>query len=260
MGRIDGEIRAGGFTRRDVLRAFGAFATVMLLREAAVAAPARRMAATDWIARQDEAARALAAGRLAPRAWMAEVERLAAEVDVAELLASVNRARIAAAGRGAANDPAKRHVKFLDPATGEPRKLAYGAALFDFEPRNVITPHAHRHMASAHLVVDGRVRVRNYDRVRDDGDAIVIRPTRDAVFGIGAVSTMSSERDNVHWFVPQRGRATTFDVVISDLDAGEPSYEIRALDPLAATPLADGALRTPVIGFADASKKYTADV
>ena len=260
MSRFDGNSRAGGFTRRDLLRAFGAFATVALLREAALAVPARRMAATDWIARQDEAARALASGQLAPREWMADVERLAAEVDVAELMASVNLARITAAGRGAANDPAKRHVRFLDASTGEPRALAYGAALFDFEPRNVITPHAHRHMASAHLVVDGRVRVRNYDRVRDDGDAIVIAPTRDAVFGVGQVSTMSSARDNVHWFVPHGGRATTFDVVISDLDAGRPSYEIEALDPLAATRLDDGTLRAPVIGFAEASKKYTADV
>jgi quercetin dioxygenase-like cupin family protein len=260
MSRFDGEMQAGGFTRRDVLRAFGAFATVALLGEVRAAAPARRMAATDWIAWQDEAARALAAGKMTPLAWMAEVERLAAEVDVAELMASVNRARITAAGRGATNDPAKRHVRFIDAATGEPRALAYGAALFDFEPANVITPHAHRHMASAHLVVDGRLRVRNYDRVRDDGDAIVIRPTRDAMFSVGAVSTMTSARDNVHWFVPHGGRATTFDVIISDLDAGEPSYEIRALDPLAATRLDDGSLRTPVIGFGEASKKYTASI
>ena len=114
MGRFDGNSRAAGFTRRDLLRAFGAFATVALLREAAGAAPARRMAATDWIARQDEAARALAAGQIAPRAWMAEVERLAAEVDVAELMASVNRARITAGGRGS---PTARRCSISSRAT-----------------------------------------------------------------------------------------------------------------------------------------------
>jgi hypothetical protein len=34
--------------------------------------------------------------------------------------------------------------------------LAYGAALFGFEPNNVITPHGRRHMASAHMVASRR--------------------------------------------------------------------------------------------------------
>ena len=253
-------IHGSGLTRREWLGALAGFATYALLREVRAAVPQRRSTVEAWIVRQDEAARALAAGRITPRAWMDEIEHLAAEIDVAELMATVNRSRLTAAGAGGTNDPKKRHVRFLDDATGEPRQLAYGAALFDFEPRNVITPHGHRHMVSAHLVVDGRLRVRNYDRVRDDGDAMVIRPTRDYVAHVGMISTMSSERDNIHWFVPQGGRAATFDVVISDLDPGQPSYDIKAIDPLRGERLADGTIRAPIIGFDDASARYTSEV
>jgi hypothetical protein len=174
-------------------------------------------------------------------------------------MALVRRSRIVPAGAASHNDPQKRFVRFLDDA-GEPRRLAYGAALFDFAPGNVITPHGHRHMVSAHLVTEGRLRVRNFDRLRDEDGGIVIRPTRDYVAGAGQVSTMCSERDNIHWFVPVGGPAATFDVIISGIDPGKPEYEILAVDPLRARPLPDGSLHAPVIGFEESSRRYTAGV
>lgn len=251
-----------GITRRTQLQAFlPAFAVAALLdATSALAKPARRGAGpARWVDRQQEMALAMAAGEMAPLSWMREVEALAAEVDLAELMALVNRSRITAASGPYHNDPRKRFVRFVD-ESGAPRQLAFGAALFDFEPHNVITPHGHRHMASAHLVVDGRFRVRNYDRLGDEGQAIVIRPTRDYVAGVGAVSTMTSARDNIHWFVPQGGRATTFDVVLSGLDPGEADYEIRAVDPLGGRLLQDGSIVAPIMDFAASSARYTADV
>jgi hypothetical protein len=248
-----------GLSRRETLTAFlPAFMVFALLGEARAQGGAG--SAERWIAAQDEIARALSEGQITPLAWQADVERLAREVDVAELMATVNLSRLTPAPMGSHNDPAKRFVRFVDDS-GEPRRLAYGAALFDFQPRNVITPHGHRHMVSAHLVVAGAFRVRNYDRVGDEEGAMVIRPTRDYVARLGEVSTMSSQRDNIHWFVPHgRAPATTFDVVISDLDRGQPSYEIRAIDPLAGRTRPDGAIVAPIIGFAESARRYTADV
>jgi hypothetical protein len=54
------------------------------------------------------------------------------------------------------------------PADDErPVWLGYGLALFDFEPASVITPHAPRCMASAHMVVDGLVRVMDLYSAKD---------------------------------------------------------------------------------------------
>jgi hypothetical protein len=249
-----------GLTRREQLTGFlSGFAAYALLAESARAAPGVRTPPTRWIERQDEIARALAAGRMTPLAWMTEVERLAGETDVAELMATVRRGQITPAPAGSHNDPKKRWVRFVD-AAGEPRRLAYGAALFDFAPHNVITPHGHRHMVSAHLVVAGRFRIRNFDRLRDEGQAMVIRPTRDYVAGIGALSAMSSARDNIHWFTPQGGPASTFDVVISGLDPGQDDYEIRAIDPLGGRRLKDGSILAPIIPFDRAAARYTAKV
>ena len=115
-------------------------------------------------------------------------------------------------------------------------------------------------MVSAHLVVEGAFRVRNYDRVRDEADAIVIRPSVDATIEIGDVSTISPDRDNIHWFVPRGGRAATFDVIISGLDEGQPSFDIEAVDPVRGQVLADGAIRAPIVSFEESSRFYTRDV
>ena len=245
-------------TRREGLATIlSSFAVYALVGEARAASS--RGGVARWIDEQQTLASDLAAGRIEGPAWSAGVERLSAQVDMEELWAEIARARVTRGGKGSANDPAKRHVRFLDP-DGTPRQLSYGVALFDFEPGNVITPHGHRHMVSAHMVVKGALRVRNFDRVGDEPGAMLIRPTRDYVATVGDVSTMCTERDNIHWFVPQGGPATTFDVVISGLDRGAPDYDIKAVDPVRGERLADGLIRAPIIGFDDASRFYTAAV
>ncbi|HEX8639709.1 MAG TPA: hypothetical protein VF704_00990 [Allosphingosinicella sp.] len=246
--------------RREFLGHFlASFVVVALVREARAAAPAAQGGAARWIAGQQDIAEGLAAGRISGLQWALEVERLGAEVDLGELMALVRRSELIPAGPAAHNDPQKRFVRFLD-GRGERRRLAYGAALFDFAPGNVITPHGHRHMVSAHMVVAGRFRVRNFDRLGDEGEAMRLRPTRDYTAELGQVSTMCSERDNIHWFVPMGGPATTFDVVVSGLDAGAPDHLIQAVDPVRAERHPDGTLLAPIIGFEEASRRYSAEI
>ena len=217
------------------------------------------MTSRDWIERQGELARALRNGEITPLAWMTEVERLASEIEVEQLIAEIERAQVIERAILPTNDPRKSSIRFLDDA-GEPRRLEYAAALFDFEPHNVITPHGHKHMVSSHLVVEGAFRVRNFDRLRDEDGAMIIRPTRDYVATTGELSAMSPDRDNVHWFVPDGGPATTFDVIISGIDPGEDEYLIEAIDPIAGEVLADGSIRAPKIDFLTSSERYPASV
>lgn len=246
--------------RRDfLLGSLAAFASYALLAELApFAAPlSRRLTATRWIARQDELARALSSGTLSQIAWHDEIAVLARDVDVGQLMNEVGRARVSDAGAPFGHDPQKRNVRFLDD-TGAPRTLTYGAALFVFHTGNVITPHAHKHMASAHMVVEGKVRIRTFDRVADDGTALIVRPTGDRIADIGEAAAMTSARDNAHWFVAASDRAMTFDVIIDSLDPGAESYLIQPFDPLGGEHLADGTIRAPLLSFDESMKRYDA--
>ena len=246
-------------SRRDVigqtLLAFPAYALLGALGAAA----ATMRDARGWIEQQQEIALALSRGEIRPSQWQDDVASLAREVELPKLMEEVGRADIKLGGPGLATDPVKRTIWFRNEA-GDHRKLRYAAALFTFAPGNVITPHGHRHMVSAHLVVEGAFRLRNFDRVRDEAGAIVIRPTVDATIAVGDISTMSLERNNIHWFVPLAERAATFDFIVDGLDAGAPRYEIAAVDPVRGEPLSDGTIRAPILSFEESSRFYTREI
>ena len=249
-----------GLSRRTVASGgLAALTSYLLLSGVAQAAPRRPFAARRWIERQGELARTLKRGELKPAAWMREVESLASEIDIAQLMAELDKAQVTQLAQPTTNDPRKSTIRFLD-ASGNPRKLGFGSALFDFAPENVITPHGHRNMVSSHLVVEGNFRVRNFDRLRDEDGAMIIRPTRDYKAGVGKLSAMSSDRDNIHWFVPQGGGAKTFDVIISGIDEALPPYEIEAIDPLGGKLRSDGTIKAAKMSFEAASRKYTSAI
>lgn len=241
-----------------VLGAFPAYALLGECRPARADADSQ-LPVARWIDRHQELALSLARGEITPTQWQAGVEALASEIDLEQLMAEIGRAVVRPAPMGTEHDPEKRSVTFLDEA-GARRRLRYAAALFGFERHHVITPHGHRNMVSAHLVVAGAFRVRNFDRVADEEGAIVIRPTRDSTLRMGEVSIMSPDRDNIHWFVPLADRGATFDIIIDGIRPGADRFVIQAIDPVHGDRRADGTIRAPVIDFATASQLYTPNV
>ncbi|MCC7272905.1 MAG: hypothetical protein IT561_09560, partial [Alphaproteobacteria bacterium] len=73
--------------------------------------------------------------------------------------------------------------------------------LFNLEPHEVHPPHGHHNIVSTQVVLAGRVRCREYDRVaRLDADTLLLRPRFDGWLEVGdAMRTTEVER-NVHWF------------------------------------------------------------
>lgn len=245
-------------SRRSLLRNCTSFLVYALVAELAHARPASQaLPARRWLGLQRDLAGALAGGRISPADWHRDVNALSQQVDLESLAYELRRARINDAGVPFGHDPQKRFVTIL----GEdevPVKLGYGLALFDFGPDSVITPHAHRYMASAHMVIDGRVRLRTFDRVRDEDNFLVLRPTRDVVAEPGHAAAMTSSNDNVHWFAPRSSRAMTIDVIIDGLNKGKDRYLIEPVDPLRGRELPDGTLRAPLISFEQSMQRYRA--
>ena len=128
--------------------------------------------------------------------------------------------------------------------------------LFQFDRTSVITPHGHRGMQSAHLVVQGNLRARTYDRVGELPGALVLRPAADRRQDAGEVSSIGPARENVHWFVPLGERAATFDVLVTGLEPGGPDDQVQPVDPLGGTDLGDGTLRAPLLHFEESARRY----
>ncbi|HEY1334644.1 MAG TPA: hypothetical protein VGF31_10340 [Myxococcaceae bacterium] len=236
--------------RRDLLGAFTAYA---LLAEISSARAGRSTSSTRaWLDRQDELARALASGALGSEAWRREVEALGREADVERLVAE---ALPSSAARALPTDPARRVLRWPGP-DGRPRQQRYAVVLFRFDRGNVITPHGHRGMQSAHLVVEGSLRARTYDRLGETPGALLLRRAGDRRIDPGDVSSIGPARENVHWFVPLGERAATFDVLVTGLEPGGPDFQVQPVDPLGGTDLGDGTLRAPLLGFEESARRY----
>lgn len=245
--------------RSLIVSSLAAFGVYALVHEAALADTATGVTVRRWIDTQQQLAQALAGGTIGGQTWHDEVNALAKRVDVEQLVAEIGRARIEAVAPPSTHDPQKRFVTFLG-ADGSPLSLAYGVATFTFDAKSVITPHAHQHMASAHMVIDGKVRIRTFDRVADEPGTIVIRPTRDEISAPGGAAAMTTAKDNVHWFTPVGSHATTLDVIVDGLDRGQPDYVITPVDPLRGTHRPDGTIAAPILSFDESSRLYTASM
>lgn len=232
-------------TRREVM---ALLAQVIASRQLLAGNASRRI--DDWVRAHDDLARKLHAKTIGGRQWQRGVEELSSSIELGEILRGIDFAKLERDFRFTSDGGTKQVLRVSD------QRLMFGAAIFGLEKNKAITPHGHRHMVSAHLVLSGKLHVRNFDRIADEETHLILRPTVDATIAPGACSTMSTERNNVHWFVAQTPRAFTLDAVVSDLTEGAPSYAIDLVDPRGGSRLANGDLRAPRIAWKDSVRLY----
>jgi hypothetical protein len=109
------------------------------------------------------------------------------------------------------------------------------------------------------MVIEGKVRIRTFDRVGERDGAIIIRSTADHIGEVGAAAAMTTAKDNIHWFTPATSRAVTFDVIIDGLEPGEDRYLIQPIDPLRGHGQSDGTIVAPILSFQESMRRYSAN-
>lgn len=201
----------------------------------------------------DRPTSALRGGVLTDADWRVALDEILGEIELADLLAALDfevlAERTGYAERGVATAP----VIMLDE---QGRRLSFYPKMFAVGEGRAIVPHGHENMVSAHLTLSGRFRLRQYDRLDVEEDAMLIRPNVDMQIGPGDLSSISETTDNVHWFIAEQA-AHTLDVVVLGLDPeASPSFDIYNLDIRGAETLENGVLRAPRISVPDALRLY----
>ena len=114
------------------------------------------------------------------------LEKLYERVDLQALLKSLDFDRLAAG----VNFPAKGAKSFSGDdlhIAGLPMKPVFGRQVFAMKKGRSVVPHGHDNMATGFLVLKGNFRGRHYDRVEDQSDHYLIRPTIDRAVQTGRV-------------------------------------------------------------------------
>jgi hypothetical protein len=183
------------------------------------------------------------------------LEALYRRVDLPSLLRSLDFDRMAAGVNYPAHGAKSLPVDFKN-VSGLPTELVFGRQVFAMSRGRSVVPHGHDNMATGFLVLKGNLRGRHYDRLENNKDHYIIRPTIDRTFKPGDYSTVSDHKDNVHWFTAESGHAFIFNIHVMETNPENPNRAGRVyLDPIG-SPIAGGLIKAPKISYGKANQLY----
>ncbi len=212
------------------------------------------MPITDhWAKRLHEYCQDLDKEYISPGEWQDHVEQLFAHIELNELLKFIEFEKLIQGFEYpdlGVNTKAVRFPK-LD---GLPENTLFYKKIFGLKKGRSIIPHGHSNMASAHLVLKGDFSLKHYDKIQQEENHLIVKPTISKQIHPGSCSTISDERDNIHWFIADSETAFTFDVIMLNLN--QAAYDIQNLDMLEAELIGEGLMRTPILNVETALKKY----
>ena len=107
-----------------------------------------------------------------------------------------------------------------------------------------------------HMMLKGRSHGWQFERVSDEAQYLTIRPTNDKVLEVGAVTTVSDQRDNIHWFKALSEPVFMFNIGVFRINPSEAFNGRDCIDPLGGEKLKDGLIRARRIELKEAYELY----
>lgn len=142
----------------------------------------------------------------------------------------------------------------LPKVEGISENYSFTGRIFGMKKERAIIPHGHKNMSSCHRILNGEVLLRQYDRIKDEGDYMIIKKTVEETASAGSFSSISDNKDNVHWLITNTSYAHTFDVVIGGLH--DKKTEVDNIDMYKAQKVEGDLLKVKKLSREDALEKY----
>jgi hypothetical protein len=209
-----------------------------------------------WVKDLHEMCLDLRQSRITPVMWQAKVRELYGRIELGELLSSIDFDKLSAGFEYPDLGVSTRMVE-LPRLDGIPRNVAFLSKIFGMRRDRAIIPHGHKNMVSCHYVLKGELRLRQYDKIEETDTHMVLEPTIDEIARVGSHSSISDDKNNVHWLRANTETAFTFDVLVLNLH--DQDIDIENIDPYGAEKVSGGRLRVRKLGVDEALRKYGHD-
>ena len=247
-------------TRREftghTLQALLAVSLLEHLNAADLFAAKARLPVQQWLSEINEIGQAVKSGELKAVAWQKQMEDLLANrIELAEVLKLIDFDRIQKTAKLVDNGARSLRPRFPKIA-GVTDRLVFGKQVFALKKGRSVVPHGHNNMATAFLVLKGQFHGRHYDRLQDEKSHLIIKPTIDGKFGPGTTSSISDEKDNVHWFKALDEPAFIFNIHVLGVASGTGRRTGRVYMDPNGEKLDDGLIRAPRLTDAKAHQLY----
>ena len=206
-----------------------------------------------WAKQLNELCLDLKKSSLSQIEWQDQIESLLSTVEMNDVLKFIDFEKLTKNFQYADLGVNTKPVVFPT-IEGLPSNTAFVKKIFGIQKDRAIIPHGHSNMSSSHLVLKGELSLRQFEKVEEEKDHLIIKPTVDRVAPVGDASSISDERNNIHWFIANSPHAFTFHVIMLDLDGKE--YDIHNIDIRGGENLPNGLIRAEKMDVESALKKY----
>jgi hypothetical protein len=231
------------------------FSLVKSLDDVDVLAHTVRPIVRTWLIEMEDVTRRLRRGQLKTIEWQGLIESLLSRVDMNDLLSAIDFDKLSKAAVFPEDHESAEELKFRH-TKGLPRKLSFIPFFYAMKKGTAIVPHGHRNMTSMHMMLKGQAHGWQFERIADEEQYLTIRPANDMVQEVGAVTTVSDQKNNIHWFKALSEPVFMFNIGVFSLSHSKDFSGRDYVDPLGGEKLKDGLIRARRIEVKEAYKLY----
>jgi hypothetical protein len=208
-----------------------------------------------WLVEMHDLTRDVKDRKLKDTDFQTKLEELYKRVDLAEFLKFLELDRLSQTLEFPEKGAKSLGVD-LTKVEGLPRQLVFGKQIFALKKGRSIVPHGHDNMCTGFLVLRGEFSGKHYDRIEDNDDHYLVKPTIDRAFKPGETSTISDRKDNVHWFKAESATGFIFNIHVMGYNPDNPKRSSRVYVDPDGEKVAGGLIKAKKITSAEAHKKY----
>lgn len=208
-----------------------------------------------WLGDLNELCQSLKGKKLKDVDFQAKLEDLYKRVDLNELIQLVDFDRLSKTIRYPDKGAASVGVD-LSKVEGLARGVSFGKQIFAMQKGRSIVPHGHDNMCTGFIVLKGDFIGKHYDRVEDNADHYLIKPTIDRTFKPGECSTISDTKDNVHWFKADSEFGFVFNIHVMGYNPENKKNSSRVYVDPEGEKTAGGLIVAKKISSAECHRKY----
>ena len=221
---------------------------------AAIAKPVEPIV-RKWLIDMEEVTEQLRQGKVKTIEWQNHIESLLSRVDLNDLLAAIDYDRLSKSAVFPEDHESAEDVDFSR-NKGLPSELSFNPYFYAMKKGTAIVPHGHRNMTSMHMMLKGQAHGWQFERVSNEEQYVTIKPTNDKVLEVGAVTTVSDDRDNIHWFKALSEPVFMFNIGVFRISPSKTFSGRDYVDPLGGEKLKDGLIRARLLEVKEAYKLY----
>jgi hypothetical protein len=208
-----------------------------------------------WMVDLNDLCRSLKDHKLKDLDFQSKLEELYRKVDLKELLTLLDLDRISRTIKYPERGAASLGID-LNKVEGLPKPLVFGKQIFAMGKGRSVVPHGHDNMCTGFIILRGDFEGRHYDRVEEESDHYLIKPTIDRSFKPGECSTISDHKDNVHWFRASSETGFIFNIHVIGYNQESTKSSRRVYIDPEGEKVSGGLIVAKKISSAEAHRKY----